>query len=183
MGYAKTALTFLRVGIGLYMVFTALTRIFSLDAPSSYTSMFGMLGMAAPNVSAVNIAMSIFLGILGLVLLWGRVLVIAGVIVTIVGLWNGAAEIIASQGPNLPGINRIGLLTLGLRDVLVLGSTGVAIAALDAYLRRRRAALSHTPVTMLRHEKHATPVGTATTTGTTTTIERPPTDIPPTTRL
>lgn len=176
MGYAKTALTFLRVGIGLYMVFTALTRIFSLDAPTSYTSMFGMLGMAAPNVSAVNIAMSVFLGILGLLLLWGRVLVIAGVIVTIVGLWNGAAEIVASQGPNMPGINRIGLLTLGLRDVLVLGSTGVAIASLDAYLRRRRAALRHAPVSMLRHEK-------PTTVGTTSTIERPPTDIPPTTRL
>jgi hypothetical protein len=175
MGYAKIALTLLRVGIGLYMVFTALTRVFSLDAPISYTTMFGMLGMAAPNVSAVNIGVSIFLGVLGLVLLWGRALVVAGVVVAIVGLWNGVAEMIASQAPNMPGLNRIGLLTLGLRDVLVLGSTGAAIAALDAYVRRSRVALTKTPVTMYREGR--TPVTTGR-----PTVERVDTDLPPTTR-
>jgi hypothetical protein len=150
MGYAKTALTLLRVGIGLYMIFTAITRVFSIDAPSSYTSMFGMMGLAVPNVSILNIAVTVFLGLLGLVLLSGRLLVVAGVLVALVGVWNGAAEIIASQGPNLAGMNRIGLLTLGLRDVLVLGSTGAAIACLDAYVRRRVAALKRPAVTMVR---------------------------------
>jgi hypothetical protein len=159
MGYAKTALTLLRVGIGLYMIFTAITRVFSLDAPSSYTTMFGMMGMATPNLGVVNVAVTVFLGLLGLVLLSGRVLVVAGVIVSIVGLWNGAAEIIASQGANMAGMNRIGLLTLGLRDVLVLGSTGAAIACLDAYVRRRRAALKRPAVSML----HETPTATTTT--------------------
>jgi hypothetical protein len=168
MGYAKVALLSLRIGIGLYMILTAITRVFSLDMPMSYTTMFGMMGMAVPDVSYVKIGVSIFLGLLGLVLLWGRALVVAGVVVTIVGLWNGAATIIASQAPNVPGINRLGLLTLGMRDVLVLGSTGIAIACLDAYIRRHKAALHGPHVTMFHREK-AAPVA--------------PTDVPPTTRV
>lgn len=181
MRHAKTALMLLRFGIGLYLIFTAVTRLMGLQAAGSFYSVYGMLdqGMAV-NQSAFSIGASIFLGLLGLLLLSGRLLVVAGVLVVIIGLASGIGEIIASQTLPLVMADRFLRLSNGVRDVLVLASTGGAIAALDSYVRHRRyrdllAEREAAKVTMYREE---TP--TRTTTATTRTgpvVDRD--DLPP----
>lgn len=179
MRHAKTALTLLRLGIGLYLVFTAVTRLMGLQSPGSFTSIYGMIGPAVPvNQSALAVTASIFLGLLGLLLLSGRLLVVGGVLVVLVGLASGFGDIVLSQTQPLTAIDRFTQLSNGVRDILVLASTGGAIAALDAYVRHRRYRDRQANVTMYREE--GIPVGTAagTTTTTGTTVNRD--DEPPT---
>lgn len=175
MRYAQAALMFLRVGIGLYLVFAAVTRLMGLQSLSSFNSMYGWMGGSTPvSQSGFAIAASIFLGILGLALLSGRLLVVSGVLVAIVGLTSGLSEIVASQTVAVNAVDGFTRLSNGVRDVLVLGSTGGAIAALDSFIRHRRHRDAQGRVTMYREERTQaeTPVGSTTRT---TTIDEPPT--------
>lgn len=179
MGYAKVALTVLRLGIGLYLLFTAVTRLMGLGSVSTFNSIYGWMGGGVPvGQTTFSTGASIFLGLLGLALLSRRLLVVSGVLVAIVGIVSGVSEIITSQTLMLVPADRFTRLSNGVRDVLVLASTGVAIAALDSYVRHRtyrdtRDARAR-GVTMYREER--TPVGSATV-DRTTSID---TDEPPT---
>jgi hypothetical protein len=168
---------FLRVGIGLYLVFIAATRLMGLGSVATFNTMYGWMGQAPVSQSGFAIAMSVFLGLLGLLVLSGKLLVVAGVLVTIVGLASGIGELIASQTTAVNAADSFTRVSNGVRDILVLGSTGAAIAALDSYIRHRRyrAAESRRGVTMYREERTrtGTPVGTTTRTTTTATDEPP----------
>ncbi|MFN3429115.1 MAG: hypothetical protein ACK46X_04080 [Candidatus Sericytochromatia bacterium] len=177
MRHAKTALMFLRLGIGLYLVFTAVTRLMGFETRGSFASLYDLMGAGVPvNQSAFAVGASIFLGLLGLLLLSGRLLVVGGVLVALVGLVSGISEIVASQTLGLAPIDQSTRLTNGVHDVLVLASTGGAIAALDAYIRHRIYRNRQANVTMYREEgiPVGTAAGTTTTTGTTTTRDEPP---------
>ena len=66
MRYAKVALTLLRLGIGLYLVFTAVTRLMGFGSVASFNSVYGWMGGGAPvSQSAFAVGASIFLGLLG----------------------------------------------------------------------------------------------------------------------
>lgn len=173
MRYAQTALMLLRVGIGFYLIFTAAMRLAGLQTAGSFDSLYALLGAGMPvNQSVFALGASIFLGLLGVLLLTGKLLVIGGILVALVGLVSGVSELLASGTPGLTTLEQLTHMSNGVRDVLVLGSTGGAIAALDAYLRHRRYRDTRTRkaghhVTMYRDE---VPVGT-TTTGRTTATE------------
>lgn len=141
MTYAKTALALLRFGIGLYLIFIAGSRLLGYQATGSfqalYSSLFGGSG-AVESGNAIAIGASIFLGLLGLVLISGRLLVVAGILVTLVGLASGVGEFIAAQTPGLMRTQAFTMIANGVRDILVLAMTGGAIAALDSYIRHRR---------------------------------------------
>jgi hypothetical protein len=177
---------FLRVGIGLYLVFIAATRLMGLGSVATFNTMYGWMGQAPVSQTGFAIAMSLFLGLLGLLVLSGKLLVLAGVLVAIVGLASGVGELIASQTTAVNAVDSFTRLSNGVRDILVLGSTGAAIAALDAYIRHRRYrdTEARRGVTMYREETtqrtpvgttHTTTAGTATGRTTPTTGDEPPT--------
>lgn len=175
MRYAKTALMLLRVGIGLYLIFTAATRLMGYQTAGTFDSIYALLGAGLPvNQSVFALGASVFLGLLGLLLLSGKVLVVGGMLVALVGLFSGLSELITSQWGGLTMAEQFTRMSNGVRDVLVLGSTGGAIAALDAYLRHRVYRDTHARrgdrrVTMYRED---VPVGTGTPTTPTSTVTR-----------
>lgn len=138
MGYPRVALLTLRYGVGLYLLFTAIARFYAPTGPTSIVTLFSALGVGGFEPGAFSVGLTIFIGLLGMLLLSGQLLGVTGLLVAILGLANGLAELFVSQTDTLAtAAERHALLTLGLRDLLVLTATGIAISAFEVITRKR----------------------------------------------
>lgn len=139
MSFSKLALGVLRVGIGIYLIFTAIARVFAPGQTNSVFSLYASLGLAPMNQGAVYYGITAFLAVLGVLLLAGRLIVLVGFLVFLLGLANGVSEVGAAIIRPLTAVDAFALLNLGFRDLLVLAPVGLAIMAFDSQLRRRAA--------------------------------------------
>lgn len=138
MGYPRVALMTLRYGVGLYLLFTAIARLYAPSGPSSIVALFSALGVGGFEPGAFSMGLTIFIGLLGVLLLSGQLIGVSGLLVAILGLANGLAELYVSQTATIgTAAERHALLTLGLRDLLVLTATGIAISAFAVLTRSR----------------------------------------------
>ncbi|MNY21352.1 hypothetical protein D3C86_1548900 [compost metagenome] len=158
MRYARLSLVLLRMGIGLYLIFTAIVRIMAPSGRDSLVSLYSTLGLVPVERGALATAITAFIAILGVLLLSGRLLVLTGLLVMVLGLCNGVAELVMSQAESsLATADRLSLLTLGLRDLLVLASAGLAISSLDELSRIDKARVMSSNVSMLPEAREAVP--------------------------
>lgn len=140
MRYAVLTLSVLRYSMGLYLLLTALARVLAPPAQSTLLSLYSMLGLAPVDQVVLQGVVTAVLAILGLWLLLGRLLLVGGLLVAALGLVNAVSELVVSQTrADLLGPDRMALLNLGLRDLLLMVPLGLAIAVLDAHVRRLRA--------------------------------------------
>lgn len=139
MRYATMALSILRYGVGVYLLLTALSRILAPPETSTIVSLYSMLGLAPVEQGVLRIVVTAVLAVLGLWLLIGRLLLVGGLLIMTLGLVNALSELVVSQvRADLLQADRVALLNLGLRDLLMLAPLGLAIALLDAQRRRAR---------------------------------------------
>lgn len=144
--YLRAAAAALRFGIGFYLLFTALSRVILPGEKSSLVTVLPLLGVSGTDIPWVQLAVTIVLGILGLLVLVGRWLSVTGPLVALLGVTNGVAALVASQTtPGLDPASRLSLLSVGLRDILVLASGALALAALTVSARGRKPAVTWAP--------------------------------------
>jgi hypothetical protein len=151
MRYLTSALAVLRFGTGAYLLLTAMARALVPPQSSTIVSLYSMVGLAPVDHSLIRGMVTMLLAVLGLWLLIGRLLLVAGLLVMALGLINGISEVVVSQSQTgLIVAERIALLNLGLRDLLLLVPVGLSLAMLDAERRRIR---SHPPAVSLSPEE------------------------------
>lgn len=139
MRYATTTLGILRFSVGVYLILTAMARVLAPPESSTLLSLYSMLGLAPLDQALVRTGVSLVLAVLGLWLLIGRLLVVGGLLVAALGLVNALSELVVSQTrADLLAAERMALLNMGLRDLLILVPVGIAIALMDAHVRRLR---------------------------------------------
>lgn len=152
MRLATGTLSLVRFCLGGYLLLTAMARVLAPPESSTLLGLYSMLGLAPVDQVVVQTAVTAFLAVLGLWLLVGRLLVVGGLLVMALGIVNGLSELIVSQTrADLLAGDRMALLNLGLRDLLLMAPVGLAITLLDAHVRRLRARREPS-VTMLREE-------------------------------
>lgn len=159
-GFSRAVLWILRMAVGSYLLFTMIVRLAVPGQGGSIVALYSMLGIAPISHGDFYLGVSAFVGLLGVLLLMGRLLVPTGILVALVGLVNGLSEIVvAATNSTYGSAGRLSLLGLGIRDLALLFTAGLAIAAFSGQFPRQwRRAAGRT--LFLRHAETPAPVDT-----------------------
>lgn len=134
----QTAFWILRFAVGIYLIFTMIERLVVPGQGRSVAAVYSLLGLAPVNQGNFYLGVTAFIGLMGLLLIASRQLVAVGLLVALLGLVNGVSEItMAVANRSLDAGTRYALLGLGARDVLLLATSGLAIAAFAGRYPRR----------------------------------------------